>query len=319
MTFGAPVALLGLAAVPVLVLWYAQRQRGRAREQAAFVTAPLAASVAPNRPRWRRHIPLLAFLAALAALIVALADPRTTHAQTVSNSAIMLAVDVSGSMGATDVAPTRLQAVQHAAKRFLASVPASVSVGVMIFDQTPKVLQSPTTDRAADRRALTGWRPHGGTAIGSAIDEALAVLGRYGTARRSRPAASIVLLSDGGSTSGVGPVTAARTAAAHHIPVDTVALGTPNGTIKVRTAGGRTATVPVHPDPQLLAAVAQASHGQTFTVQDASHLDAVYRMLGVKLGHHKVTRPLEAGFAGAALALLALGSALSLRWFGRLI
>lgn len=319
MTFGAPLALLGLAALPLLAVWYAGRQRGRRRQEAAFVTAPLAASVAPNRPRWRRHLPVIALLAALAALVVALAQPRTTHAQSVSNSAIMIATDVSGSMGATDVKPTRLQAVLRAARDFLDTVPDQVRVGIMVFDQAPTVLQSPTTDRAADRRALNGWRPHGGTAIGSAIDDALAQLAPYGSgSTRSRPTASILLLSDGGSTSGVNPLTAARTAAARHIPVDTVALGTPGGRIAV-TQRGRTFTVPAAPEPQLLAAVAHTSHGETFQIQNANRLDAVYKMLGAKLGHRKVTGSLEAGFAGAALALLALGTALSLGWFGRLI
>jgi Ca-activated chloride channel family protein len=319
MTFGAPLALLGLAALPLLAVWYAGRQRGRQRQEAAFVTAPLAPSVAPNRPRWRRHLPVLALLAAVAALVFAFAEPRTTHAETVPNTAIMIATDVSGSMGATDVQPTRLQAVLQAARDFLDTVPAQVRVGVMVFDQAPTVLQSPTTDRAADRRALNGWRPHGGTALGTAIDRALGVLSPYGGgSTRSRPTASILLLSDGGSTSGPNPLTAARAAAAHHIPVDTVALGTPDGRIAVKIHG-RTVDVPARPDPQLLAAIAHASHGQTFQVQDAHRLDAVYKMLGAKLGHRKVTRTLEAGFAGAALALMALGTALSLRWFGRLI
>jgi Ca-activated chloride channel family protein len=319
MTFGAPLALLGLAALPLLAVWYAGQQRGRRRQEAAFVTAPLAPSVAPNRPRWRRHLPVIALLAALAALVVALAEPHTTNAESVQKSAIMIATDVSGSMGATDVTPTRLAAVVRAAKSFLDAVPAQVRVGVMVFDQAPSVLQSPTTDRNADRRALNGWRPHGGTAIGSAIERAVAVLTPYaGGSTRSKPTASILLLSDGGSTSGANPLTAARSAAARHVPVDTVALGTPNGRIAVRVHG-RTVTVPASPDPSLLAAIAHASHGQTFQVQNANRLDAVYKMLGAKLGHRKVTRTLEAGFAGAALALLALGGALSLRWFGRLI
>ena len=319
MSFGAPAALLGLAALPLLAAWYARRQRGRVRAQAAFVTAPLAASIAPNRPGWRRHAPLLAFALACAVLVVALADPRTTHAQAVPNSAIILACDASGSMGATDVSPTRLKAAQRAARRFLDAVPAKVKVGVMVFDQVPTVLVAPTTDRAADRRALTGWRPHGGTAIGDAIDAAMALLARYGTGTRSRPAAKLVLLSDGGSTSGISPLVAARIGAKRHIPIDTVALGTPGGRIAVKLRGGGTVQVPVPPEPQLLAAIARASGGETFRVQDASRLDAVYRSLGAKVGQRTVTRTLEAGFAGAALALLALGGALSLRWSGRLI
>jgi Ca-activated chloride channel homolog len=319
MSFGAPLALTALAALPLLAAWYARRERGRAAAQAAFASAPLLESVAPERPRWRRHVPLIALLAALAALILALADPRTTQAQPVEHSAIMLANDVSGSMAATDVAPTRLRAAQHAARAFLRQVPAHVSVGVMTFDQTPDVLTSPTRDRAAVERALTGWRPHGGTAIGVAIRVALNLLtrivgGRHGT----HPPAAIVLLSDGGSTSGVSPLTEARAAARAHIRIYTVALGTAHGTISV-IRNGRSVRVPAPPDPTLLRSIARASKGRAFTERDAGHLDAVYRHLGATLTHRRAQKRLEAGFAGAGLVLLALGTALSLRWFGRLI
>lgn len=319
MSFGAPLALLGLVAIPLLAWWYVRRRRGGAAAQAAFVSAPLLASVAPDRPGWRRHAPPIALLAALAALIVALADPRATVAATVPNSAIMLACDVSGSMGSSDVAPTRLRAAERAALAFLAKVPAQVRVGVMIFNQDPEVLALPTTDRAADRRALSGWRPHGGTAIGSAVSLAVRLLGSGGSGH-SRPTAAIVLLSDGGSTSGENPLTAAREAKTRHIPVDTVALGTPGGKISI-VAGRipRRITVPVPVQTATLAAVARASGGQAFTARSASRLDEIYERLGATYSRHKVRRTLEAGFAGAALALLALGGALSLGWFGRLI
>jgi len=319
MSFGAPLALLGLVAIPLLAYWYARRRRHHEAAQAAFVSAPLLASVAPNRPGWRRQAPLVALLAALAVLVVALAQPRTTVAAPISKSAIMLACDVSGSMGSTDVAPTRLRAAERAALRLLAEVPAHVSVGVMVFNQDPDVLQLPTTDRAADRRALSGWKPHGGTAIGSAVELAVKVLGSGG-ANRARPTAAIVLLSDGGSTSGASPLAAARQARARNIPVDTVALGTPGGRISV-VAGRipRRITVPVPVQTSTLATVARASGGQAFTARSARRLDEIYERLGARYTRHKVRRTLEAGFAGAALALLALGGALSLRWFGRLI
>ena len=117
MSFAAPWALFALAALPVFALWYRERERSRVREEAAFVTAPLAASVVPDRPGWRRHAPLLAFALALAVLVVALADPRASHAEVVSARPIMLAGDVSGSMASTDVSPTRLQAVQRPPRR----------------------------------------------------------------------------------------------------------------------------------------------------------------------------------------------------------
>jgi Ca-activated chloride channel homolog len=319
MSFGAPLALLGLVAIPLLARWYVRRRRQDRLAAAAFVSAPLLASVSPNRPGWRRHAPLLALLAALAVLIVALAEPRTTVAAPISSSAIMLAADVSGSMGSTDVAPTRLRAAERAALRFLTAVPAHVSVGVMVFNQDPDVLALPTTDRAADRRALSGWTPHGGTAIGNAVELAVSVLGSGGNGR-SRPTAAIVLLSDGGSTSGASPLAAAREARNRHIPVDTVALGTPTGKISIEAGRiPRRITVPVPVQTATLAAVARASGGQAFTARSATALDEIYERLGARYTRHKVHRTLEAGFAGAALALLALGGALSLRWFGRLI
>jgi Ca-activated chloride channel family protein len=321
MSFAAPLVLLGLVALPVLLALYVARQRGGRRAREAFVAAPLAVSVIPHRPGWRRHAPLLVFALALAVLIVAAARPRTSDAVIVKNASIMLANDDSGSMAATDVKPSRLGAVETAAKRFLASVPTSVSVGIMAFDQTPTVLQSPTTDRTAARNAYAGLRPHGGTAIGTAIQEAVHVLTSETVG--ARPPAAIVLLSDGSSQVGVNPVTAAKAAAKAHIPIYTVALGTPTGTIavkeKTKKGPSKSVTEKVPPDPAGLAKIAKASGGEAFTAQNAQHLSAVYEHLGAKLSHRRVVKPLTAGFAGGALALLALGSALSLRWFGRLI
>jgi Ca-activated chloride channel family protein len=312
MSFGAPLALLALLAVPALAIWYAGRRRAIVAREAAFISAALAPSVAPRRPGWRRHAPLVAFLTALAALIFALSDPRVTLAATTTGSTIMLACDVSGSMGATDVSPTRIRAAERAAQRFLAAAGSHVAVGVMLFDQLPDVLLNPTTDHAAVARALRGWRPHGGTAIGTAIDTAVALLGR----RRGH--AAIVLLSDGGSTSGADPLGAARHAASVHVPVNTVALGTTDGRIAVHK-NGRTFTVRVPPDPQLLAQIAHDSGGTAYSAQDAGHLNAVYAKLAAAIGHHRVRYALAADLAGAALALIGLGSALSLHWFGRLI
>ena len=312
MSFGAPLALVALLAVPALAVWYAGRRRAITARETAFVSRALVSSVAPRRPGWRRHAPLVAFLTALAALIFALSDPRVTRAATTRESTIILACDVSGSMGATDVSPTRIRAAELAAQRFLAAAGPNISVGVMLFDQLPDVRLNPTTDHAAVRRALSGWHPHGGTAIGTAVDTALALLGR------SRGHAAIVLLSDGGSTSGADPIAAARRAAAVHVPVDTVALGTAGGRIAVHQHG-RTFTVRVPPDPQLLAQIAHASGGAAYTAHDAGHLNALYTKLAAAIGHRRVRYALAADLAGAALALIGLGSALSLRWFGRLI
>jgi len=314
MSFAAPAFLLGLLAVPALVAWYVRRQRARRVAAAAFVAPQLDRSLLPNRPRWRRHVPMLALLGALAVLVVAAARPRATVAVPAEHAAIMLVTDVSGSMQATDVAPTRLAAARRAAKRFLAGVPKQVNVGVMAFNQAPRLLQPPTRDHDAVAAALDRLRPSGGTATGSAIEAAARILAAAPGAGGKRPPVAIVLLSDGKSTRGVAPVDAARTAARRRVPVYTVALGTAQGTIRVGTR-----TRPVPPDPQSLAQVARASGGKAYTAADAGRLSQVYERLGSQLGRRREKREITAAFAGAGLALLLVSSAMSLSWFGRLV
>jgi Ca-activated chloride channel family protein len=183
------------------------------------------------------------------------------------------------------------------------------------------VLQSPTTDRAALADALRRLRSSGGTATGEAIQTATRVLRQAPSVNGKKPPSAIVLLSDGVSTKGVDPVAAAQAAGKLKIPVYTVALGTASGTITVPRPGGQGGTEvrPVPPDPASLKRIADASGGRASQAGDAKALSTVYERLGSQLGHKKVPREITAGFAGAGLALLALGSALSLRWFGRLI
>jgi Ca-activated chloride channel homolog len=320
-SFAAPLVLLALVAIPVLAALYASHQANRAKAAAAFASPRLGASVAPHRPGWRRHAPMLVFALALAALIVAAAKPQKTVAVPVERASIMLADDISGSMQAKDVAPNRLVAARRAAKQFLAQVPKKVNVGLMAFNQTPRVLLSPTTDRQAANEALDRLAPSGGTATGLAIQTAMNVLKRVPGELGKRPPSAIVLISDGASTSGVDPVQAAQAARKAKIPVYTVALGTARGTIQVKRSGGQggTQTVRVPPDPASLREIARASGGQSYVAADASKLSAVYQKLGSQLGHKNEKREITAGFAGGALALLLFGAALSLYWFGRLI
>jgi Ca-activated chloride channel family protein len=319
-SFAAPLILLGLLALPALAIVYAGAQRDRRRAAAAFAAPALAASVTPHRPGWRRHGPALAVALAVAALIVAAARPQRTVAVPVEHAQIMLVTDVSGSMLAKDVAPNRLIAARAAAKRFLASVPRQLNVGLEAFNQQPRVLQSPTQDRDALNAALDRLTVSGGTATGDAIQTAVRVLQQAPSQKGRKPPSAIVLLSDGASTHGnVQPADAARNAGRLRIPVTTVALGTPNGTITVRRKDGTTLTRPVPPDEASLRQIAQVSGGRAETAATASDLSAVYEKLGSQVGRKKEPREITAGFAGAGLALLALGTALSLRWFGRLI
>jgi Ca-activated chloride channel family protein len=319
-SFGAPLVLLGLLAVLVLVAYYVDRQRGRGNVAGTFATASMVASVAPHRPGWRRHVPMAALVLALALLVAAAAKPTTRVSEPVGNLSILLATDVSGSMQATDIAPNRITAAQHAANAFALGAPKSVSIGVMEFDQTPTVLSLPTTNRLRTFAALGALKISGGTATGNAVEEGVAVLSRnrVGPTGKQAPAAMIVL-SDGRSESGVDPVVAAQQAKKANIPVYTVVLGTPQGTISVHRKNGTSETVPAPVDPTTLDSIARASGGQAFDATNASRLSVIYQDLGRKLAHHEVPRQVTAEFVGAGLVLLLLGSGVSLALFGRLI
>lgn len=318
MSFASPLVLVALLALPLLIWWYGNQQRRRERAATAFVASSLVPSVAPRRPRWRRHAPMLAFLLALAVLIIAAARPQQSVAVPVDDGAIMLANDVSSSMAATDVAPSRLRAARRAAERFLGGVPSSVRVGLLEFARRPILLQSPTTDHAAVRDALGQLRTSGGTAVGEAIATAVHELTSLRSPNGKRPPGAIVLLSDGASNVGPGPLTAARQAAAQHIPIYTIALGTEHGTIPIKR-GSQTVVVRVPPSPQQLAQIAHASGGRAFTAADIGGLSAAYSHLAAQLGHKQVKREISSSFAGGGLVLLLFGSAMSLRWFGRLV
>jgi len=317
-SFAAPLVLIAFALVPLLVWWYVAEQRRRERGAEAFASAQLRDSVAPERPYWRRHAPLVVMLLALALLIVAAARPRRSVAVPVTDGAVMLVNDISSSMQSTDVKPSRLGAAIEADRAFLAHLPSSVRAGLLTFNQQPAVRQSPTTNRAAVRNALTGLKADGHTAIGDAINLATRVLtGLRGPGGKRIPGA-IVLLSDGTSDVGSDPRAAARNARKSHIPIYTVALGTPNGTITVKH-GRRNNTVPVPLSGTQLGQIASDAGGKAFTVANAGKLATIYASLATQIGHKHVKHEITASLAGGGLLLLLAGSSLSLLWFGRLL
>jgi Ca-activated chloride channel family protein len=318
-SFGNPVLLIGLLAIPLLVRWYVGRQRRRAQAASAFVSPQLTESVAPRRPRWRRHVPMLAFVLALAVLIVAAARPQRSVAKASTSGAVMLVDDVSSSMQATDVAPSRLGAAQRAAKRFLSEVPSAVQVGLVEFTWSARVLQSPTSDHRLTEAALAQVpRTSGGTAVGEAILTGAGELRSVPRIGGKLPPGAIVLISDGASNVGVSPLTVARQAAAWHIPIYTVSVGTPSGTIQVKR-GSQSVTAPVPVDRGQLAEIARLSGGRAFPAADAAGVSAAYEHLATRLGTKRVSEEITTSFAGLGLALLLVGSALTLRWFGRLV
>ncbi|MGZ4350003.1 MAG: VWA domain-containing protein [Solirubrobacteraceae bacterium] len=319
MSFAAPFILVGLIAVPLLAVWYVGQQRRRRDAAAAFAAPALTESVTPRRPGWRRHAPMLVFAIAVAALIAAAARPQRTVAVPVNSAAIMLVNDISSSMSANDVSPSRLGAAQKAATKLVSGGPGSVKVGLVQFARRPVVVQSPTTDHSLTKSAIAGLHPGGGgTAVGEAITTALRSLTSLPKQGGKRVPSAIVLLSDGSSNVGPGPLAAAQQAKADHIPIYTISLGTARGTITIKKHG-QTVTAAVPVSSQELAQIAQASGGKAYTAADSAKASAVYAHLAVQLGHKKVKRELTADVAGGGLVLLLTGGALSLLWFRRLI
>ena len=320
MSFAAPPALLGLLLVPVLVVWHVRRERAARRRRDAYVEDALLASLAPVRARWRRQVPVVAQILALTALLIAVARPQTTRAVPVEQATIVVVTDRSGSMLASDVAPSRLVAARTAARAFVNAVPRTVRVGAIAFNQTPTVLQSPTRDHDAVRAALGTVKAAGSTATGDALASAL---GQIAATRRAggtpTAPAAVVLLSDGKSVRGRDALAVAAQAARAKVPVYTVALGTAAGTITSKDASGATVQRPVPPDPTALGQIAARTHGKAFAVSDAKRLTEVYGRLGSQLATERRPQELTGTVAGGALLLLLSGVAASLRWFGRLI
>jgi Ca-activated chloride channel family protein len=319
MSFAWPAALLGLLLVPALgaLVWAADRRRRRAA--ARFGTPALVASSLPRRPGRRRLVPFALALAALAVLVAGLARPYAALSVPRREATVILALDTSRSMTATDVQPSRLAAALEAAGTFLDAVPASYSVGVVSFSTTAQVVLPPTTDREQARAALRELRLGSGTAIGAAITRSVAAA-RPGVPAGSPPAedavpATVLLLSDGAQTvGGVTPAAAAAQARRQGVPVNTVALGTKDAVVEVPLPGGLKQRVTVPPDPRTLRAVAQGTGGRFYEAPDAGRLQEVYAELGSRLGHRDQRTEVTAAFAGAGAALLLLASGLSMLW-----
>jgi Ca-activated chloride channel family protein len=255
---------------------------------------------------------------AVAALIGALARPQVSVAVPAEQATIVLAMDHSGSMAATDVAPSRLTAALDAGEAFLGKVPKQVRVGGVVFDNVAEAVQSPTTDRAELKDALRdAMKPSGGTATGDALAvslemaQASAGASASATAAKKKVPSAIVLLSDGKATHGRDPLPVADEAKKLGIPIYTVALGTASGTLPNGDA--------VPPDTATLEQIASRSGGSAFTASESSALSAVYKKLGSEVAMKKEPKEVTAGFAGGAAILLLLGGGMSLRWFRRLL
>jgi Ca-activated chloride channel family protein len=355
MSFASPALLVGLLLVPLAALLYLVVQRRRARYVVRFTNVDLLANLVPRTPSWRRHVPPALYVLALTALVIGLARPSAIIAVPREEATIVLTMDVSGSMLATDVAPTRLDSAKQAASTFIDQLPPTFRVGLVTFGTAAQRAVAPTTDRAEIRAALDGLQAEGGTALGDAIGLSLdvaqdAIDSGTGpsvsptptptptpTPRPSAepsadpsadpstapgtdepPLVATVLLSDGANSTGrLEPDEAAREAAAAGMPVYTIALGTATGVVSVPDEFGVPQVVPVPPDIDTLAAIAETTGARSFEAPTAGDLSQIYESLGSRVGTRPESQEVTQWFAAAGLVLMVAGAGLAAHWFNR--
>ncbi len=318
MSFESPWVLLWLLAVPALAGAYLFRDRRRTRFASRWTTPALLPNLVDRAPGRLRHMPVAILLAALAALIVGVARPHATVSVPREEATVLLAMDTSRSMGATDISPSRLVAAQAAANHFVDLVPERFRIGVVSFSSRAQLAVAPTEERALVHEALAHLRPEEGTAIGDAVRLAARLGLRERAKDGSTPPTSVLLISDGAPDGGrTTPAAAAREARRLKVPVYTISLGTPGGTVEHQLPGGYTETIRVPPSPETLRMIAGTTGGDFFTAATDEDLKKVYDGLGSRLGHRKTSREITDLFAGGAAVLLIAGAALSVFWFRR--
>jgi Ca-activated chloride channel family protein len=318
---------LALLVLPVaLGLGYLVLQARRRRYAMRFTTIEMLDQVAPDRPGWRRHLTALGLLLAVAVATVAFARPVIAGETYESVQVVVLAIDVSLSMEADDVSPSRIDTVRDAAGEFLDTVPEGVSVGVVAFDGEARQLISPTARLDAVRRVIDNSINHGSLGEGTAIGEAVfaginAIESSAPDIQETTPkpttgqsVGTIVVLSDGETTMGRSNDEAATAARNADIRVHTIAFGTDAGTI-VDPYGE---VVPVPVNEAALEKLARQTDGKALTAATAEQLSQVYEDLGHSVQVETVPVEVADWFVGASLAVLSLAGVGSLVWFGRL-
>ncbi|MGW2625523.1 VWA domain-containing protein [Micromonospora taraxaci] len=306
-----------LAVVPVLALaaFYIWRQLHRRAYAMRFTNVDLLRTLAPKGLGWRRHVPATAFLLCLLVLATALARPAVDTKEPLERATVMLAIDVSLSMQADDVAPNRLEAAQEAAKQFVGELPESYNLGLVSFAKAANVLVPPGKDRDAVTSAIDGLVLAEATATGEAVFTCLeAIRSVPADGAAGIPPARIVLLSDGFRTSGRAVEEAAAAAQAANVPVSTIAFGTDTGQVDI---GGQLQRVPV--DRLALADLAETTDGYFYEAASVSELKQVYQDMGSSIGFRTEPREVTQWYAGIALLLALCAGALSLLWSSRML
>src|SRR5579884_4078526 len=320
MSFGSPFLLVLLLLVPALAALWVVLERRRRAQAARFSSPALLPNLVGERPGRRRLVPLALFLLGIAALTTAAARPHAKVTVPRKEATILLAVDVSRSMQAQDVAPSRLAAARKAADAFLAKVPALYRVGVIGIGSRAFVAVPPTIDRGLAHNALESLTPSEGTALGDAIALGTKIAKRQRAADGFVPPTSMLLISDGARDGGrTDPVAAAKQAKAAHMPVSTVLVGTPAGIVTVPLTGGYQEQIHVPANVGALRTIARDSGGRFYRARTADALKRVYEQLATRTGHTTKDRQISDVFAAGGLVLLLTGAALSALWFRRLV
>lgn len=347
MTFFWPLMLWLLLFVPAAVLLYLALLRRRRATAVHYTGLGLVRAAMTAGQRLRRHVPPILFLVALTLMIVAIARPAAVVTLPSQYQTVILAMDVSGSMRATDVKPSRLVAAQEAARAFVAEQPRTTRIGVVSFAATASIVQSPTHSREDILEAINRFELQRGTAVGSGILVALKMIfpdvefdlrsyNPRGDAKRSAPldpsrpadkappkpvapgsytSAAIILLTDGQTTTGPNPIEAARMAADRGVPVYTVGVGTQKG----ETIGGDGWSFRVRLDEDALKSIAGLTHAEYFYAGTATDLQKIYQNLNTRLFFEQKETEITALFAAAAAIFAFAAALLSLLWFGRIV
>jgi Ca-activated chloride channel homolog len=318
LSFEDPLALAALAAIPVIAwLWYLQEKRRRSSAR-AFTSLALLPNLVEHSPGRLRLVPPALFLTALALLMVGFARPHANIRVPRHEATVVLAIDVSRSMQAQDVKPSRMIAAKRAASAFADEIPNNYSVAVVAFGSRAYVALPPTTDRGLVQQALNALTPGDGTAIGDAVVLSAKLGQKQKTVDGVVPPESVLMLSDGAPDGGRTTAAAAvKQARALHVPVSTVLLGTDQGVIDHKLTGGYTEQIRVPPSPGTLELIAKGTGGEFFRARSAADLKAVYKHLATRIGHRTENREVTDLFVIAALVLLVAGGVFSALRFRR--
>jgi Ca-activated chloride channel homolog len=329
MSFLWPAMLVLLLGVPFVVAGYLSLMRRRAARTEALAAQGFVPNASARRLRRARHIPAALFIGALVILLVAFARPEVSVGLPHREGTVILAFDISNSMLAEDLQPTRMDAAKAAAKEFVNAQPGSIKIGIVAFNNGALITQQPTTVRADTLAAIGRLEPTGATSLGQGLFTSLSAIAGHPLSLPPNAtdddianvdigyfgSAAIVLLSDGENTSGPDAVTVAELASTAGVHIYPIGIGSPQGTV-VTIDGFSVATAL---DEQELTQIASVSNGKYYNAQDTQSLTQVYKNIDLRTVTDPKQTEVTALFAGISTLLLLVGGALSMLWFGRLI